>query len=67
MSVEARYCHITINVLRAGFSTRDIIASDFMFLKLPAQAWQAQKERIYGRFVSKWSRNRMPSWIMQGK
>lgn len=32
MSVEARYCYITINALRVGFSTQDIIASDFIFL-----------------------------------
>lgn len=38
MTAEARYCYITINALRIGFGTQYITASDFIFLKLPAQA-----------------------------
>lgn len=34
MSAEARYCYITINALKLGFSTQNIIASDIMFPKL---------------------------------
>lgn len=33
MSVEPRYCYITINALRVGFSTQDIIASDHFIPK----------------------------------